>query len=256
MYSFVGLNRQTRYTSPMAEYFLPLKDRKEVADGTMAFWFDISGTDLTFEAGQNADFFLIDPPTTDTEGNMRTFSFAASPTHKDTIMITTRMRDTAFKNWLKEMPFGTNVKVVAPLGDMTLHEDASKPAVFLAGGIGITPFRSMIEWATLTEQPHNITLFYSNRNRAASAFLEDFEMWQQANPRFMLVATITEDGDPAWPHERGIISIDLLKKHLPDIMSPIYYLAGPPGMVVALRKMLIENGISKDNIKLESFSGY
>lgn len=239
----------------MADYLLPLKDRQEVAEGTMAFWFDTTGTDFTFEAGQNADYLLIDPPQTDAEGNMRTFSFASSPTHKDAYMITTRMRDTAFKNVLKTMPLGTKVKVVAPLGNMTLHKDSSKPAVFLAGGIGITPFRSMIEWATVTKQPHPITLFYANRNRAAIAFFDDLKTWAKKNAQFTFVPTI-DATEPGWTDEVGHIDAAMIKKHVPDFLKPIYYLAGPPAMVTAMRTMLIDGGVSKDNIKLESFTGY
>lgn len=240
----------------MAEYFLPLKDRREVAEGTMAFWFDISGTDVTFEAGQNADYTLINPPYTDAEGNMRTFSFAASPSHKDTIMIATRMRPTAFKNSLKEIPLGTKVKVVAPLGDMILHEDATRPAVLLAGGIGITPFRSMIEWAGEQHLPHKITLFYGNRNVKAIAFFRDLEQWAQQNPNFTFVPTI-DAMEPGWKYATGHIDQALVKKYITDIRQPIYYIAGPPAMGTALRKMLlVDLGVSRDNIRTESFTGY
>jgi ferredoxin-NADP reductase len=239
----------------MAEYLLPLVERKVVAEGTMAFWLDTRGTNLTFEAGQNADFFVIDPPRTDAEGNMRTFSFAASPEHKDTIMIATRMRETAFKDWLKTMPLGTTVKVVGPLGNMTLHEDVSRPAVFIAGGIGITPFRSMIEWATSTHQPHHITLFYSNRNQAGSTFLSDLDRWVTINPNFTFIPTITE-ADPSWTREQGKISVDLLQRHIPDLQQPIFYLAGPAGFVTAIKQQLRDSGVQKDDIRLEEFSGY
>lgn len=240
----------------MAEYLLPLVDRKEVAEGTTAFWFDAKGSGLTFEAGQNADYTLLDPPQTDAEGNSRTFSFAASPHHHDTIMITTRMRPTAFKNSLKEIPLGTNVKVVGPLGNMVLHDDVSKPAVMIAGGIGITPFRSMIEWATHEQLPHQITLLYSNRNPAATAFLDDLEQWARDNQRLKLVLTITDSDDLSWKYERGKIDEAFIRKHVGDLSKPIFYLAGPDAMVMAMRKLLIGMGMSKDLIKMEAFSGY
>ena len=240
----------------MADYLFPLADRKEVAEETMAFWFDTSGSDFTFEAGQNADYFLIDPPQTDAEGNKRTFSFAASPSHKDRIMLTTRMRNTAFKNVLKTMPLGTKVKVDGPFGSMTLHEDSAKPAVFIAGGIGITPFRSMIEWATEQQLPHKLTLLYSNRTPAATTFREDFEAWAKANPNFTFLPTITEAAGSAWPYATGMIDEQFIRQHITDIMAPVYYTAGPPGLVVAMRKMLMGLGVSKDSIRYESFSGY
>lgn len=257
----------------MEHYIFPLIDRREVAEGTMAFWFDTSsvleftqphgplpvasrGAGFTFEAGQNADFSLIDPPQTDAEGNTRTFSFAASPEHRDSIMIATRMRDTAFKHSLQTLPLGTKVQVSPAGGNMTLHDDSTKPAVFIAGGIGITPFRSMIEDATLKRLPHRLTLCYSNRTPAQTAFLSDLEQWAAQNSNFHLAATITDETDQPWSHERGRINAEFLKKNLPEIAAPIYYLAGPPGLVTAMRTVLLGVGISKDSIKLESFSGY
>lgn len=240
----------------MAEYALPLKDRREVAEGTMAFWFDAAGSGLTFEAGQNADYTLLKPPQTDAQGNSRTFSFAASPHHRDTIMITTRMRPTAFKNSLKEIPLGTEVNVVGPLGNMVLHDDVSKPAVMIAGGIGITPFRSMIEWATHEKFPHRITLLYSNRTPAATAFLDDLRGWARQNKNVTLVPTVTDSDDPSWPYERGKIDQAFIKKHVPDLGQAMFYLAGPDAMVMAMRTMLMAMGVSKDSVKMEAFSGY
>lgn len=240
----------------MADYFLPLKDRKEVAAGTMAFWFDTSGTDFSFEAGQHADFVLLDPPETDAEGNKRVFSIASSSHHQDYIMIATRMRPTAFKNSLKSVPLGTKVKATQAAGNMTLHEEASKPAVFLAGGIGITPFRSMIECATHEHLPQTLVLFYTNRTPKATAFLNDLESWAGMNQNLKLVLTITDADDASWTYEKGRIDEALVKKHVDNLTKPVYYSAGPPAMVLAMRKMLLGLGVSKDNIKLESFSGY
>lgn len=241
----------------MADYLFPLVKRELVADGTMAFWFDSAGSGLTFEAGQNADWHVIDPPKTDAEGNMRTFSFAAAPEHTDTVMIATRMRDTAFKNWLRDMPLGTKVKMTGPLGDMVLHEDSSRPAVFIAGGIGITPFRSMVEHATLQKLPHKITLFYSNRNIGGSAFLQDLRGWQQQNPNFKLVASLSDEAPADWGGEHGWIDAAMIQRHIPDLKTPIWYLAGPAAMTGAMRELLTKKlGISRDNIRQEEFTGY
>lgn len=240
----------------MTEYHFPLIDRHEVAEETMAFTLDTTGSDFTFEAGQNCDFTVINPPQTDAEGNMRTFSIINPPQEKNRIMFATRMRNTAFKNSLKIIPLSTKIKVIGPLGNMTLHEDAAKPAVFLAGGIGITPFHSMIADATARKLPHHITLFFSNRSKPATAFLPDLETWAQQNPNFKLVATITDVKDDTWRYETARIDVALIKKYIPDLQAPMYYLAGPQGLVQAMKTMLLENKISKDNIRLEEFTGY
>ena len=123
-------------------YEIPLVRRQEVADRTMAFCFE-KPDGFKFTAGQFMRFSLIDPPETDAEGNARTFSIASAP-HEDELMIATRLRNTAFKRVLKAMASGTRVVAKGPYGSLTLHEDASRPAVFLTGGIGITPFRSIL----------------------------------------------------------------------------------------------------------------
>jgi ferredoxin-NADP reductase len=166
----------------------------------MAFWFNTLGTGYTFKAGQNADFLLIDAPKTDGDGNARTFSFATSPNDPAYLMIAMRMRKSAFKENLQTIPLGTQFKVTPPMGSFTLHKDSSKPAVFLAGGIGITPILSRIGWATEEKLPHRLSLFYSNRTPEETAFLNRLKHWADVNRNFKLVATITAFKDPSWPH--------------------------------------------------------
>ena len=123
-------------------FMAKLKSREEVAQGTMAFHFE-KPAGWTFKAGQFIDITLLDPAETDTEGNTRGFSIASAP-QEETLMVATRMRDTAFKRVLKTMPLGTAAKIEGPFGNLTLHNNATRPAVLLAGGIGITPFRSIL----------------------------------------------------------------------------------------------------------------
>src|SRR5690242_18065397 len=132
----------------MGTYRIKLLRREEVADGTAAFFFE-KPDGFQFNAGQFLRFNLIDPPETDEEGNSRSFSIASAP-HEAELMIATRMRDTAFKRVLGSMAVGSEIEVKGPYGRMTLHEDASRPAVILTGGIGITPFRSIALEAAAT----------------------------------------------------------------------------------------------------------
>src|SRR5438132_253787 len=112
-----------------------LVSRHPVAEGTMAFHFE-KPSGWTYKAGQALDLTLIDPPETDAEGNTRAFSIASAP-HEETLMIATRMRDTAFKRVLKALPVGSAVNIDGPSGDLTLHNNVSRAAVFLAGGPSI-----------------------------------------------------------------------------------------------------------------------
>src|ERR1039457_3815312 len=142
-------------------FMCKLKDRKEVAEGTMAFRFE-KPPGWAFKAGQYLDMTLIDPSRTDSIGNVRSFSIVSAP-HEKTLMVATRMRDTAFKRVLRTVPLGTAVKIEGPSGDLILQNDFTRAAVFLAGGIGITPFRSIVHWAAKEKLPSRIVLFYSNR---------------------------------------------------------------------------------------------
>lgn len=212
---------------------------------------------FTYKAGQNSDFTLIDPPETDPEGSKRTFSLVTTPA-EDHLAITTRMRDTAFKRTLRVMEAGTKLTIEGPYGDLTLHENVARPAVFLAGGIGITPFHSMVQDATERALPHAITLFYSNRRPEDAAFLQELMDLPKKNPHFTFVGTMTdmEKSAQQWSGERGYIDAPMLAKYVSQADMPIYYLAGPLAMVAALRAMLNGSGVSNDDIRTEEFVGY
>src|SRR3970040_2826356 len=164
-----------------------LARRDWVAEGTMAFRFS-KPSGFRHQAGQSLLMMLVDPPETDSEGDARTFTIASAP-HEAELMIATRMRDTAFKRVLKTAPIGTTVKIDGPNGEMVLHLNPARPAAFLAGGIGITPFLSMALHAAKERLPHRLYLFYSNRRPEDAAFLEELQKIEQTNSNYRLIAT-------------------------------------------------------------------
>lgn len=210
-----------------------------------------------YKAGQYVDITLINPSEMDGEGNSRSFSLVSHPS-QDTIAITTRMRDTAFKRVLKNMPEGTAVNIEGPFGSFTLHNDTNKPAVFLAGGIGITPMYSIVCDASLRHLPHKLYLLYSNRRPEDAAFLKELQELHSQNENFTFIGTMTdmENSQQSWQGPTGYITKDMIFKHVPDVATAIYYLAGPAAMVQAMRKVLNDAGVNDDNIKTEEFSGY
>jgi ferredoxin-NADP reductase len=240
----------------MPIYKTMLLGKEEIADGTMAFHFAKPGG-FAFKAGQFGDFTLIDPVETDPEGNIRGFSLASAPYEGD-LMLATRMRDTAFKRVLRTMEIGTEVSLDAPYGSFTLHNNPRIPAVFLTGGIGVTPVRSIILQATHDNLPHKIFLFDSNRKPEDSAFLNELMEAQEKNPNYTFIGTMTEMQNSAqeWNGETGYITKAVLEKYVGDLTLPIYYLAGPASMVTAMRKTLNQAGVDDDNIRTEEFSGY
>lgn len=240
----------------MGAYAVKLKSHRQVAEGTMVFLFD-KPAGFEFVGGQSMDLTLIEPPQTDAEGNTRAFSLASAP-HEPELMVATRMRDTAFKRVLETLTPGSEVKIEGPFGSMTLHRKTTRPAVFLAGGIGITPFRSMLFQAANSDAGRSIFLFYSNRRPEDSAFLTELQELVRQQAGFTLIPTMTNlvDSKVTWDGERGYISREILAKHVSDLAKPVYYVAGPPALVRAMKDMLNEAGVDEDDINSEDFSGY
>jgi ferredoxin-NADP reductase len=241
---------------PLAGFRTKLLGRSTVAEGTMAFHF-AKPIGFNFKAGQAADLTLLNPPESDSEGNIRTFSIA-SPPFENQLTFATRMRDTAFKRSLKNTPIDTDINIASPSGSFTLQKNANKPAVFLAGGIGITPFLSIVRQADHDRLPHKLNLFYSNRRPEDAAYLDILQGLEKTNPNFRLSATMTEMAHSGreWTGETGFINGEMLARHLGTLQGPIYYIAGPPPMVAAMREMLVGAGVDEDDIRSEEFAGY
>ncbi len=230
--------------------------RETVAERTLAFYFE-RPSGFEYEAGQNASFTLIDPPETDGFGPSRTFTLASAPEDRE-LMIAVRMRDTAFKRILGAAPLGTLVRLAGPAGLMVLEPSPAKPIVFLAGGIGITPFLSMARHAARKRLPHSIQLFYSNRRPEDAPFLDELRSLERENPNFRMVATMTQPEKSAlgWQGRTGPICPEMLASCLPDAKAPLYYFAGPPNMTISMQFMLGELGIPEADMRSEEFYGY
>ncbi|GAA3544510.1 FAD-dependent oxidoreductase [Zobellella aerophila] len=235
---------------------LKLKRKQHIADGTMAFYFD-KPDGFDFQAGQCARLGLIDPPETDEEGNGRIFSLAGAP-YEPELMVATRIRDTAFKRVLSAMAVGTELTLKGPYGSFTLHNKAETPAVFITGGIGVTPVRSIILQALHDKVGHRLLVFYANRRPEDAAFLDELTRACAQHVNCSLIATMTQMDKSRrdWQGETGYIDQAMLRRHLDDLSRPIYYLDGPPAMVKAMCQMLHEAGVDEDNIRSEEFSGY
>lgn len=243
-------------STPETRLKAALVSREMVAERTMSFRFD-KPPGWSYRAGQSVDMTLLDPPETDAEGNLRAFTISSAP-RENIIQITTRLRDTAFKRVLQQVPLGTEVKVEGPFGDLRLH-NAARPAVLLAGGIGITPFRSiLVETIGGGSLAYRVVLFHSNRRPEGAAFANELRALEQADPKLTFVPTITAPADstPAWAGERGHIDAAMLARHLDGVADPIYYIAGPAAMVQDMRAMLVASGVDEDDIRTEEFTGY
>jgi len=233
-----------------------LKGRDSLCDGTTGLYFE-KPEGFEFKPGQFANFTLDSAIATDAGGSTRTLSIASAPHEKD-LMVAMRMRDTGFKRAARALPIGAPFLLEGPYGNLILHKDIARPAVFMAGGIGITPFRSMIRHATEVGSAHEIFLFYSIRRFEEGAFLEELREIQELNHRFKFIPTITHpDGVPHhWRGELGHITEPMLNRWLPVSQAPVFYIAGPPGMVDGMRRILCDALVSEDDIRAEEFAGY
>ncbi|WP_210240513.1 ferredoxin--NADP reductase [Mesorhizobium comanense] len=243
-----------------ASFEVALKSKQQIAQDSWAFVFE-RPAGFHFRAGQHVRMTLIDPPETDSEGDSRFFSLASTPGDAD-LVIAMRMRDTAFKRVLGRLETGEKVLMQilldVPHGAFALHEDASQPAVFLAGGIGIVPAFSMIKDAIERELSHRLFLFYSNRRPEDAAYLEELQELAEQNPSFTLVATMTEAArsERSWTGETGRMDQSMLAKHVDDPLLAVYYISGLPEMVNEMKTMLGRSGVGKASIQAEEFTGF
>ena len=232
-----------------------IKEKREVAKGTLMVVFDLLGSEVDFRPGQYFWVTLLDPPYDDEKGPRRHISVVTSPNERGVLGLCTRLRDSAFKRSLAELPVGAEVEVEEPKGSFVLPEETDRPYVFIAGGIGITVFRSMLRYIAEEGLPHRVTLVYSNRDRESAAFLDELQELERANPNFRLVATMTSDR--GWEGETRRINADLLRDHLgEDLGSFSYLVAGPPAMAEAIVETLKSAGVPEEQIRSDSFSGY
>jgi glycine betaine catabolism B len=266
------IKKQGKGKNNQVELTLTKKDKVEGTD-VMSLKFSKQNdqmenktTLLDHTAGQFA-FFDIGEVYNDPKGPIRHFTISSSPT-EDFIMFSTRIRDSPYKKRLSTLEEGAKVKVRGPEGQFVLHQDYSKPAVFLSGGIGVTPFRSMIKYATDKPLPTRIIMFDSNRNRSNILFKKEFDDWADINKNLKIIYTISEDEQHEqslsntndWKGEYGRINKAMILKYLDTTVlnNSIFYICGPPSMLKAMQALLQEDdlNIPKERIKVEEFTGY
>jgi ferredoxin-NADP reductase len=232
-----------------------IKEKREVAHATLMVVFDLLGEEVEFTAGQYFWVTLVDPPYDDEKGPRRHITVVTSPNERGVLGLATRIRDSAFKRSLAELPVGAAVDVEQPKGNFLLPDDTEQPYVFIAGGIGITVFRCMLRYIAEEDLPHRVTLVYSNRDLASTAFLDEVLELERAIPGLQAVLTMTDDSN--WDGETRRIGAAMLRDHLgADLGSFTYLVAGPPKMVEAMEELLRAEGVPEGQIRPERFSGY
>lgn len=231
-----------------------IKERREVAKGTLLVIFDLLGQEVEYQPGQYFWVELLDPPYQDERGPRRHITIVTSPTERGVMGIATRIRDTAFKRSLQELPDGAEVEIEEPKGTFVLPENPDRHLVFIAGGIGITPFRSMLRYMADTGLDLPVKLIYSNRDVESTAFMDELRELDRQLAQVEVIFTMT--GEPDFEGENRRIDEDFLRDHLGDAGSYRYMVAGPPAMADGVIAVLHAAGVPEDQIARDGFAGY
>jgi ferredoxin-NADP reductase len=231
-----------------------VKEKTEVAKRTLMVVFDLLGEEVDFVPGQYFWVELPDRGYHDERGLRRHISIVTSPNQRGVLGLATRLRESAFKHTLAQLEVGDEVSVEEPKGDFQLPEDTSKEYVFIAGGIGITVFRSMLRYIAEENLPHRVTLVYSNRDRESTAFLDELQELEQRIEGLRIVLTMTDD--QSWEGDTRRIDAEFLRELLGDLGGYTYLVAGPPAMVNSVADSLESAGVREEQVLRSRFAGY
>ncbi|MBI4092030.1 MAG: FAD-dependent oxidoreductase [Candidatus Levybacteria bacterium] len=230
--------------NPPQSFTSRLIKKEELTRDTYSFYFERAST-FEFIPGQYIKMVLnIENP--DDRGTSRFFSIASSPTEKEHLMITTRILKSSFKKTLGSLPIGSEVQMRGPHGTFVLDEQDTKGKVYLAGGIGITPARSMLVYLRDKKIAIPFTLMVSFSNRNEIIFQEELNALSDDARKVAYVVT----------SEDGRIDEEKISKNVPDLLDSLFYISGPGGFVEAMEKLAKSMGVREENIKSEDFPGY
>jgi ferredoxin-NADP reductase len=250
--ALVAGNLFAYFASPKGRHMLSLVERRMLANGIYEYLFH-SDRPLHFIPGQYIEWTLGGVPL-DNRGNRRYFTLASAP-EEPFVALGVRFYDnpSAFKRTLAALPTGGQISVASLAGDFTMPKDANKKLVFIAGGIGVTPFASMARHCIASGKSRDAILLYSSKTASEIAYQEIFTGAARVGWRTVYALSNEESFISGAYH--GFIDAELVKREVPDYSERLFYISGPPGMVTAMKKMLLGIGVSRLNIKTDFFPG-
>ncbi len=243
-------------SSVATSFALSFVKKEQLTADVYSFYFDRESHAFTFLPGQYVRM-ILPHENPDERGTSRFFTIASSPTDHENLMITTRVVQGTFKHALLGLLPGQNVQFWGPIGQFVLQEEEENPLVFIAGGIGLTPYHSMMIYANDKRLQLPMTLFVSFKRVENVVFYDEFMRLVSTNKNLRVVYTVTHpEESKSWTGETGRISAEMLAKYVLSPESCTFYISGPGGMVEEIEKLLDEMRIPKEQIILEKFPGY
>lgn len=233
-----------------------LLHREFVADETLAVTLE-RPPGFVFRPGQYVDITLCEPRYDDEMGRVRSMSIASAPSEPDLLFLM-RMRDSAFKRSLVEMPVGHPMLIDGPADDLALPMTGERPLVLFAGGVGIAPFLSAVREAASTGAPLDALLLYSNRRPEDAAYLAELQAFSTRIPRFRFIPTMTRMGESLqhWSGETTRLGVPLLERNLSSLRGPRYYVSGSTSFISGLCQAIERAGVPPGDIRIEMYAGY
>lgn len=238
-------------------FALPFIKREYIAKDTFSFYFDRTKVTCDFLPGEYIRM-MLPHENQDERGSSRYFSIASSPLEKNFLMVTTKVVQSSFKHALYNLAPGTGVQFWGPAGRFVFDENNASPHVFLSGGIGITPYHSMLQFIAAKNIQTPVTFIGSFSTTEELIYYNEFTAFGNQHKNIQVIYTIThpERSPKQWGGETGRISETMIQKYVPDIQHALFYIVGPPKMVQAMEDIVKTMGIAVEKIKKENFVGY
>lgn len=247
IYSFI--------VSPKQKFILAFKDKKSIAENVYEFVFKPDQTPQ-FTPGQYMEWTLPHEKSDD-RGNRRYFTIASSPTEQEIKLgIKISTNGSSYKSSLLQLDSSSKLAANQLAGDFVLPKDKMIKLVFIAGGIGITPFRSMIKYLTDKAETRDVVLFYASSSPKEFAYTDIFEQGKKAGLKTHYIITHSESTPPDWKGLKGHIDEAMIKTYIKDYQDRMFYLSGPNSMVNAYKKLLENLGVKHRQIITDYFPGF
>ncbi len=252
----VGSSCRSSLETSLSIYVSRLEQRDEICEGTVAVRLSRPSA-FYFRAGQYVGITLTTPKRRDIGGNSRSFSIESAP-FENVLLFLVRLSNSAFKEELQSLPLGSEIQISGAAGHFVLHEDPQRPAVLLAGGIGLAPCRSILRQTFHDRCERDIFLFYSNRRPEDAAYLGELRQFEKEHPKFRLTATMTRMAGSriAWNGETGPINTAMMRRFLTEVKAPVYYVTGPSRFVTGMISALTALDVGEADIRIEDFGEY